>query len=184
MVDIELSVDQSDSHGDDRRPRHGRGGGPRLEAHFGRRFANDFDGPNQRKPQYQICVEIAAPSSVDETQARLSGLDHVADSNIVVRSHTELRLFVRPRRGNGGSNPARFASPPFAHSRAKIIPARSPLAPASLASLAARIRPVGLCRYPAEPRPSRLSRTATIAGCDDAGKEKPTPRGRGTKPAA
>jgi hypothetical protein len=34
-----------------------------------------FDDPNQRKPQHQICVEISAPSSVDETQARLTGLD-------------------------------------------------------------------------------------------------------------
>jgi hypothetical protein len=181
MVDVEVSVDQSVSHRDDRRLMDRRRGGPHLGAQFGRRFANDFDRPDERDTQHQIGVEIVAPPPVPKTAGGLGGLDHMADSKGVVRPHTELRLSVRPPRGNGGSDRAECASPPSAHSATATIRARSPQARSGLALLAAQIRPGGRCRSRAEPRLSTLSRTATIAECGSAGKETPTPPGRGTR---
>ena len=78
MVDFEVSVDQSVSHSTiplmDRRR-----GGPHLGAQFGRRFANDFDRPDERDTQHQIGVEIVAPPPVPKTAGGLGGLDHMAD---------------------------------------------------------------------------------------------------------
>ena len=184
MVNVEVSVDQTVSHRNDRPPWDRRGAGPRLGADFRGRFTEDFDGSNQREAQHHIGVEIAAPPADDEALRRFGGLDHMVDADDVVRPHIEFRPSAKPPHGNGGSSPRPCANPPFVHSRATIIPIQSQIFPTVRASLAARIRRGGPRRYRTSPHPSALSRKAPIAGCDAAGTGKPRPLGRGTKSGA
>ncbi|MGQ9505909.1 MAG: hypothetical protein ACUVQR_13470 [Thermogutta sp.] len=75
---------------------------PGMRRHLVRRFADTFDGFNGRPNKFKIMVEISAGATAEKTAGLPRGVQHVAQTNAIIRPHNTPPLRPEPVGGNSG----------------------------------------------------------------------------------